>query len=117
MINFNRFELILINLNEFRLILGSKPDFRGSRESNPRPGRPGEGQGGPNKSQLEPKIGQNLQSKKYIYLEPMDIEPLIAIWSVMEFVTRATSREIDTWAQLVTRGRENLWWLREGSLQ
>ena len=43
---------------------GSDPDLHGSRELNRSPGRPGEGQGGPNKGQLEPKIGQNLQSKK-----------------------------------------------------
>ena len=49
---------------DFNYFLGSDPDFRGSRELNRSLGRPGEGQGGPNKGQLEPKIGQNLQSKK-----------------------------------------------------
>ena len=37
---------------------GSRPDSRGSRELNRRPGRPGEGKGGPNKGHLDPKIGQ-----------------------------------------------------------
>ena len=37
---------------------GSRPDSCGSRELNRRPGRPGEGQGGPNKGHLDPKIGQ-----------------------------------------------------------
>ena len=60
--------------------MGSDSDFRGSRELNPRPGRPGEGQGGPSKSQLEPKLAKIYKVEKYIYLEPMDIEPLIAIW-------------------------------------
>ena len=35
-----------------------------SRELNRRPGRPGEGQGGPNKGHRHPKIGQNLRTKK-----------------------------------------------------
>ena len=33
-----------------------RPDSRGSRELNRRLGRPGEGQGGPNKGHLDPKI-------------------------------------------------------------
>ena len=40
---------------------GSRPDSCRSRELNR---RPGEGQGGPNKGQLDPTIGQNLQRKK-----------------------------------------------------
>ena len=40
---------------------GSRLDSRTSRESNRRPGRPGEGQGGPNKGHLDLKIGQNLR--------------------------------------------------------
>ena len=43
----------------------SRPDSRMSRELNRRPGRPGEGQGGPNKDHLETKIDQNLRTKKY----------------------------------------------------
>ena len=71
--DFNKFEWILINFGietRFPQVEGVKSEA-------------GEARRGPNKSQLEPKIGQNLQSKKYIYLEPMDIEPLIAIWSIM----------------------------------
>ena len=34
----------------------SRPDSRWARESNQRLGRPGEGQGGPNKVHLDPKI-------------------------------------------------------------
>ena len=33
---------------DFNGFFGSDLDFRRSRELNPRPGRPGEGQGGPN---------------------------------------------------------------------
>ena len=44
---------------------GSRPDSRRSRELNRRPGRPGEGQIRPNKGHLDPKIGQNLQTKKF----------------------------------------------------
>ena len=43
---------------------GSRPDSRRSRELNRRLGRPGEGQGGANKSRLDPKIGQNSWTKK-----------------------------------------------------
>ena len=53
LMDFNGFSWILI-------ILVSDPDSRGSRELNGSLGRPGEGQGGPNKGQLDPKIGQNL---------------------------------------------------------
>ena len=53
-----------MDFDGFELFLGSDTDFRGSRELNRSLGRPGEGQGGPNKGQLEPKIDQNLQSKK-----------------------------------------------------
>ena len=53
-----------MDFNYFWIENGSDPDFRGSRELNWSLGRPGEGQGGPNKGQLDPKIGQNLQSKK-----------------------------------------------------
>ena len=43
---------------------GSRPDSRGSRELNRRLGRPGEGQGGPNKDHLDSKIGQEqIQNK------------------------------------------------------
>ena len=41
---------------------GSRPDSHRSRELNRRPGRPGEGQGGPNKGHLDPKIGKNLRT-------------------------------------------------------
>ena len=34
---------------------GSRPDSRGSRELNRRPGRPGQGQGGPHKDHLDPR--------------------------------------------------------------
>ena len=44
--------------------MGSDPDFRGSRELNWRLRRPGEGQGGPNKSHLDPKITQTVGTKK-----------------------------------------------------
>ena len=40
-------------------------DSRRSRELNWRLGRPGEGQGGPNKGHLDPKIGQNLRTKNF----------------------------------------------------
>ena len=45
----------LMDFNGFKLFLGSDPDFCGSRELNRSLGRPGEGQGGPNKGQLDPK--------------------------------------------------------------
>ena len=35
---------------------GSRPDSRRSRELNRRPGRPGQGEGWPNKGHLDPKI-------------------------------------------------------------
>ena len=41
---------------------GSRLDSCGSRELNRRQGRPGEGQGGPNKGHLDPKIGQHLRT-------------------------------------------------------
>ena len=37
--------------------IGSRPDYRRSKELNRRPGRPGEGQGGPNEGHLDPNIG------------------------------------------------------------
>ena len=54
----------LMDFNSFWLESGSDPDFCGSRELNRSLRRLGEGQGGPNKGQLDPKIDQNLQSKK-----------------------------------------------------
>ena len=44
---------------------GSRPDSRGSRELNRRPGGPGEGQGGPNKGHLDPKIGKKIQKNPF----------------------------------------------------
>ena len=41
-----------------RVETGSRTDSHGSRELNRRPGRPGEGQGGPNKGHLDPTIGK-----------------------------------------------------------
>ena len=56
--------LFFVQKINFYLSTRSDPDFRGSRELNRSPGRPGEGQGGPNRGQLDPKIGQNLRTKK-----------------------------------------------------
>ena len=54
------FDEQMMEFNGFELFFGSDPDFRRSRELNRSLGRPGEGQGGPSKGQLDPKIGQNL---------------------------------------------------------
>ena len=54
-------------------------DFRRSRELNRSLGRPGEGQGGPNKGQLDLKLSNIYKAKNYINLEPLYIGVLIAI--------------------------------------
>ena len=55
-----------MDFNYFWAENGLDPDFCGSRELNRSLWRPGEGQGGPNKGQLEPKIGQNFTKQKSI---------------------------------------------------
>ena len=42
-----------------------RPNSRGSRELSRSPGRPGEGQGGPNKGALDPKNGQHSRTKNF----------------------------------------------------
>ena len=65
--DFNEFELSLMNFNYFcveNMFWPGRIRISAGRGSQIGALGAGEGQGGPNESQLETKIGQNLQSKK-----------------------------------------------------
>ena len=47
------------------VVAGARPDSRGSWELNRRPGRPGEGQGGPNKCHLDQTISQKVEKNPF----------------------------------------------------